>query len=214
MNKENILLHEQINRIQEMSGLNSVGGKHLVVVDIQPEYSSYISFLSNFIDFLNENYDNVSRITFLYNGYDTMGMVNENEYQMWWLENGLDESVLDVARFYDKGYAFFRYCMDEGVDVDKIVGLIKLMVREGVNDSRDLDEEFWDKFISEYGHEDVRELLEYSDDCVNIPDLMDELSNYKNIILCGGGINQCLKEVEIALMSLDKNYSVLTKYTY
>lgn len=100
------------------------------------------------------------------------------------------------------------------VDEDKIVGLIKLMVREGVNDSRDLDEEFWDKFISEYGHDDVRELLEYSDDCVNIPELMDELSDYNNIILCGGGINQCLKEVEIALMSLDKNYSVLTKYTY
>lgn len=214
MVKKNILLHEQINRIHEMSDINPVSGKHLVVVDIQPEYSKYIPFLSNFIDFLNKNYDKVSRLTFLYNGYDTLGMVNENEYQMWWIENGLDESVLDVAKFYDKGYAFFRYCMDEGVDEDKIVGLVKYMVREGVNYSRDLDEEFWDKYISEYGHDDVRELLEYSDDCVNIPDLMDELINYNNIILCGGGIKECLKEVEIALNALDKNYSVLTKYTY
>lgn len=29
-----------------------------------------------------------------------------------------------------------------------------------------------------------------------------------------GGINECLKEVEIALMALDKNYNILTKYTY
>lgn len=214
MIKKNILLHEQINRIHEMSDVNPVAGKHLVVVDIQPEYSKYIPFLPNFIDFLNENYDKVSRLTFLYNGYDTLGMVNENEYQMWWIENGLDESVLDVAKFYDKGYAFFRYCMDEGVDEDKIVGLVRLMIDKNINDSRELDEEFWNEYMETHGHEDVRQLLELADDCITIPDLMRELKNYNNIILCGGGINECLKEVEIALNALGKNYLVLTKYTY
>jgi len=50
---------------------------------------------------------------------------------------------------------------------------------------------------------------------INIPDLMDFLKKYgTKIILCGGGIRECLKEVEIALMALDKNYNILTKYTY
>lgn len=214
MDKNNKLLYEQIVLMHKMSGVNSVSGKHLVVVDIQPEYESYISFLNDFINFLNANYGGLSRLTFLYNGYDTLGMVNQSEYMNWWIENGLDEGVLEVSRFYDKGYAFFRYCMDEGVDEDKIVSLVKFMVDEGVNDSRDLGEDFWDKFMDIHGYEDIRELLEYSDDCVNIPDLMDELRNYNNIVLCGGGISECLKEVEIAFKALDKNYLVLTKYTY
>lgn len=214
MVKKNILLHEQINRIHEMSDVNPVAGKHLVVVDIQPEYSKYIPFLSKFIDFLNENYDKVSRLTFLYNGYDTLGMVNESEYINWWFENGLDESVIDVAKFYDKGYAFFRYCMDESIDENKISDLVRLMIDKNINDSRELDEEFWNEYMETNGHEDVRQLLELADDCITIPDLMDELKNYNNIILCGGGINECLKEVEIALNALGKNYLVLTKYTY
>lgn len=214
MIKKNILLHEQINRIHEMSDVNPVAGKHLVVVDIQPEYSKYIPFLSKFIDFLNENYDKVSRLTFLYNGYDTLGMVNKSEYINWWFENGLDESVIDVAKFYDKGYAFFRYCMDESIDENKISDLVRLMIDKNINDSRELDEEFWNEYMETNGHEDVRQLLELADDCITIPDLMDELKNYNNIILCGGGINECLKEVEIALNALGKNYLVLTKYTY
>ena len=214
MIKKKILLNEQINRIHEMSGVNPIAGRHLVVVDIQPEYSSYIPFLSNFINFLNTNYKKYSRLTFLYNGHDTLGMVNEKDYEVWWYENGLNEEVLEYANFYDKGYAFFRYCMDEGIDDDVISGLVKFMIEKSVNDSRDLDKEFWDEYIEKYGNEDVRELLELAGDCINIPELMDELSGYNNIVLCGGGINECLKEVEIALNALDKYYSVLTKYTY
>ena len=50
---------------------------------------------------------------------------------------------------------------------------------------------------------------------INVPDLMDFLRNYGGkIILTGGGINECLKEVEIALMALDRPYNVLTRFTY
>jgi arabinogalactan endo-1,4-beta-galactosidase len=43
---------------------------------------------------------------------------------------------------------------------------------------------------------------------------MDELVKYNNIIMCGGGINECLKEVEIALNALGKPFKVLTQFTY
>lgn len=43
---------------------------------------------------------------------------------------------------------------------------------------------------------------------------LQNYNNYNNIVLCGGGINEFLKEVEIALQVLNKHYTVLTKYTY
>jgi hypothetical protein len=216
MKKAKFKLQEQVGRMLELAGQGPVNGKHLVVVDIQPEYASYFgnNFLRSFINFLNENYESLAALTFLYNGADTLGMVSESDYKMWWLENGLNEEILDMANFYDKGYAFFRYCMDEGIDEEQIVNMIKYMIEKGVNDSRDLDEEFWNEFVERFGNEDIRELLEFAGDAINIPDLMDELRNYRGVVLCGGGINECLKEVEIALQALDKPFNVLTKYTY
>lgn len=214
MRKNRINLCEEINRIHEISEINPVAGKSLVVVDIQPEYESYINFIPSFVNFLNENFDNLKSLTFLYNGYDTLGMVNENDYKMWWLDKGLDENIIDGSYFYDKGYAFFRYCIDSSIDDEVISNLVRMMMDKGVNDSRELDEEFWEEFTTMYGNEDVRELLEYADDCISIPDLVDYLSNYSDIVICGGGINECLKEVEIALNAMGKNYSTIPKYLY
>lgn len=105
--------------------------------------------------------------------------------------------------------------MDEGIDDDKIVDLIKYMINHNINDSREIDKNMWNKFINEYGYSDVRDLLEVADDMINIPDLMEYLQRFKSrTVLCGGGVNECFKEVEIALMALDKDYNVLTKFTY
>ena len=53
MRIEKFKLQEQINRINELSGNNMVSGKHLVVVDIQPEYEQWFSnILPEFVDFL------------------------------------------------------------------------------------------------------------------------------------------------------------------
>lgn len=214
MRKSKIQLFEQIHRIHEMSDINPVSGKNLVVVDIQPEYMGGIDFLNEFVEFLNDNYDEISSITFLYNGYDTLGMIHEHDYKMWWIEHGLDESIIDSSRFYDKGYAFFRYCIDSDIDDSTTTNLVRMMIEKDINDSRQLDEEFWNEFIERYGNEDVRELLEFADDCINIPDLMEYLSNYNNIVLVGGGIDECLKEVEIALNALDKPYTTIPKFIY
>jgi hypothetical protein len=216
MNRNNFKIHEEANRIFELAGGSLVNGKHLVVVDIQPEYASYFgkSFLREFVIFLNENYENLADLTFLYNGADTLGMISEHDYQYWWIENGLEEHIVNSATFYDKGYAFFRYCMDSSIDEDQIVNLVKYMIEKDVNDSRELDEEFWNEFVERFGNEDIRDLLETSDDMINIPDLMSFLSNYRGVVLCGGGVNECLKEVEIALQALDKPFTLMTKFTY
>jgi len=194
MRKNKFKLQEQINRINELSGNNMVSGKHLVVVDIQPEYESgFKNFLYDFINFLNENYESMSALTFFYNGHDTLGMISESDYRWWWIDNGLDEHIVDGAIFFDKGYAYFRYCIDEGIEDEETVNLVKYMVEKNVNDSRDLDEDFLNEFIEKFGNQNIRELLEFAGDAINIPDLMNELRNYMGIVVCGGGVNECLK---------------------
>ena len=218
MKRDKILKEQQRNKLLEDSGISMIQNANLISIDIQPEYQSNLTFdLYGFLTFLNKNYEQLNSLTFLYNGYDTLGMVDENGYRYWLVENGLDESVLDSARFYDKGYAFFRYCMDEGADEEEIVNLVKYMIQHSINDSRDIDEEMWNGFMGQYGYtsSQVRDLLESASDAINIPDLMEFLQRYSGkLVICGGGINECFKEVEIALNALEKNYNVLTKYTY
>lgn len=202
------------NRIIEATAVN---GKTIVNVDIQPEYESYIgrNKIYTWTDFLNKNAAN-NRIVFLYNGADTLGMVSEQDYRWWLIENGVEEEVLDNAIFYDKGYAFFRYCMDNSIDEQNIADFVKFMMNNDINDSRDIDQQMWDSYMQQTGHDqqDVHDLLENAGDMISIPDLIDFLQPYSDIVLTGGGVNECLKEVEIALLAMDKPFTILNQYTY
>jgi hypothetical protein len=216
-NKLRRIVREEFNRKLKTDRIlkeANVNGKTIINVDIQPEYESYVSFdLTSWAKFLNKSAKN-NRIVFLYNGADTLGMVSEQDYRSWLIENGV--RITDNAVFYDKGYAFFRYCMDSGIDQDNMVDLVKYMLNNNINDSRDIDSDMWDDYMQTTGHDqqDVRDLLENAGDMIHIPDLMDFLKNYNNIVLTGGGINECLKEVEIGLLALDKPYNILSEYTY
>jgi len=193
--------------------LSESGSRNLIVIDVQPEYERVLPFkISNFTEWLN-NFG--GKITFLYNGHDTLGMVIESDLQSWYLENGLDEGVIEDSNWYDKGYAFFRYCMDIGVDEDDIVALVKYMKDNNINDSRDIDSEIWDDLIEQYGIEDVRELLEHADDMINIPDVMEYLLRLgNNFVVVGGGANECLKEIEIALKANGQTFDRISEWVY
>lgn len=199
-------------------GNNIPSNKTIVSIDIQPEYKNFISFnIFEFGNYINECYKNNNRIIFLYNGADTLGMISENEYKNWLYENvGIEDDVLDNILFYDKGYAFFRYCIDNQIEVDDIVYLVKYMYENNINDSRDID---WEQLINDNNnnnidYSNVKELLEYADDCITIPDLMDFLNNHNNMVLMGGSLKECFKEVEIALQVLDKNYTIENKFIF
>jgi hypothetical protein len=190
---------------------NNTKNRTLIVTDIQPEYEKYFTFdMSRFCRWLNKSkYEN---IIILYNGKDTLGMISEEDLRIWYEENGFDIENQYVT-FYDKGYAFFRYCIDEGIYEDDIVTLVKYMMEKGINDSRDLSEE-WDEFVQTHKLDHIRELLEFSGDMVNIPELIDFLKEYNNIDLVGGGVNECLKEVEIALKAMNKKYKTIDDWVY
>jgi len=209
-----------INIYETVLTENDLNGKNLIVVDVQPEYQNGpygFGDVEKFVSFINDNADTFNSITFLFNGPD-LGMISESELTHWWYENGLDEDIINMAIFYDKGYAFFRECMDSDIEYEEITLLVKFMYENDINDSRELTDE-WENF-KEFANvhgidvEDIVEFLSDSYSTLQIPDLMDFLENYHNIVLIGGGVNECLAEVEIALDALDKDYITLSKYTY
>ena len=211
-------LNEQRNSLSHKRKLifeQSLQGKTIINVDIQPEYESGINFLPEWVNFINQN-NQSNTIVFLYNGHDTLGMTTEENFRYWLYDQGINEDVIDNAIFYDKGYAFFSYCIDSGIDHDNIVDIVKFMSNHNITDSREINEDMWNQYMEETNHDqdDVRDLLENAGDCIAIPDLMDELSRYNNIVVTGGGINECLKEVEIALMANGQKYNILHDFTY
>jgi hypothetical protein len=189
-----------------------------ILVDIQPEYKKYISFdVYDLMNKINEELESNTNIVVLYNGKETLDMIEETELMNWYIEKGLNADYLDNITFFDKGYAFFRYCMDSGIDVDDIVLLVKFMYKNKIYDSRDITEsKMWDNFVKEYDKPHLRELLEFADDNINLPDLMFKLKNMVSghVKLCGGGRNECLSEVEIALKALDINYELEEEFIY
>jgi len=216
--RSNKIINEEINKFyRRKKRLNEVdfNNKTIINVDIQTEYKNYISFnLYEWVELLNNKNDE-NKIIFLFNGPE-LGYQSEDEYKMWLLDLGLNEETIVDSVFYDKGYAFFRYCMDEGIDDELIVDLIKFMIDNNINDTRDIDNDMWNTFTSKSKHntESIRDLLEHASDMIYIPELMNFLKNENNIVLLGGGLNECLKEVEIALLALNKNYVVHNRFTY
>jgi hypothetical protein len=188
-------------------------GKTIVCVDIQPEYQSYFGFATrDWVRFLNSA-SRKNDIILLYNGPD-LGMISESGYLSWLMENGLKQDATHSIKMFDKGYAFFRYCMDSNIDEDAIVDLVRFMMHNGVNDSRDIDEGMWNSFLAAHPHEDIKDLLHGAGDLISIPDLMETLAPLDNIMLTGGGVNECLKEVEIALKALGKPYGIIDEFLY
>ena len=210
-------LTEELNRLKKIMGIQEgykYPNKTLMNIDIQPEYQQYISFkLYNWADMVNSHR---GKIIFFYNGQNTHDMISEGDYITWlWEHAGISEEVLDRAVFFDKGYFFFRYCIDNKIEEKEIVDLVRFMYETDMNDSRDFDDGFWETFMKNHPtHKSIQELLQLSEDSIQIPELMDYLKQYDDIVICGGGVNECLKEVEIALQALNKPYTTYGDFIY
>lgn len=187
-------------------------GGVLVVVDIQPEYQDYFSFeLEELRAYLNSA---KTSILFLYNGED-LGMTNEDDYREWLQYSvRVKPSVLSRARFFDKGYAFFRNVIDAGYSQEECVQLVQFMLELNHTDSRDLTEEEWATYLERGGSEDIAELLK-DEETFFIPPVMDVLRNLgANIELIGGGENECLLEILIAFDAMEMDYDLNRDFVY
>lgn len=181
--------------------------KTIINVDIQKEYEEHFTFdISEWSSYINESYNNNNDIIFMFNGSDTTpDMKDISDYKLWLKSIGISDDVLSDAIFYDKGYDYFRYCIDENIDEDKITELVRFMFENNIKDTVNFSKKQWNLYqnTTKYNNNELRELLENTDNFMILPDMMNFLKDMKNIILLGGSEIECLKEVEIALKALD-----------
>lgn len=203
-------------KISTVSGSTPENLGTILVIDVQPEYLDNIYFsIPEMLTFLQEQWEKPNTdVRFLYNGSETLGMIEEEDLKSFYFEevgHNDDYTVIFDAPYFDKGYGAFRDCMDYGFAEEEIIAFIHYMYNMDINDSRDID---WEA-VEETLDPEIAEFLKSEINILTIPDLMGELEDiWGPITLIGGSTMACLKEVELALLALGKEYQVYERFTY
>lgn len=180
----------------------------IIVVDIQPGHQDYIYFnLYEFCEWLN---DSNKPILYLYNGPD-FGFDEEYVIYEWLIEHGLNDDL--YITFFQKNYAFFRDLMDSFAPDDDIIEIIKYLIEGNIRDIREISDEGREYLILDKGIDS-----EYFNGDYNcyLPELYDFLKPRlkPNNIIVGGGVDQCLKEVQLLLNAMGVDYTEENEYIY
>lgn len=145
----------------------------LIVVDVQPEYSSWIRqpLLNNIAALVNTT---PLPTAFLWVGED-ISNDTASDVRQYLIDIGVTEGRLDDSLLVEKGYGFLREAMDMGVDPEDIVASTKALL----------------------------ERREHSGICcghyVWIPGFHTTFDYADKVTLVGGGRNECLAEVALLL---------------
>lgn len=192
--------------------------KNIVVVDVQPFYHRWHKNLTpQLVKYLNTTeYDN---ILYFFNGEDLGIPDNTGTLSEYLIEWGLKEDKLDEFYFIEKDYSFFRGWMDVGVDVNFIVHVVKYMIKMEEYDSRYIDpvdlqyllEKFYNRPKNELA--DIWEKINREMIVISNWDY-SKLQEFDHYDLCGGGRDECLKEIEILMRALGLHYTILKNLTY
>ena len=180
----------------------------LLSIDVQPAYFDGILFsMPDYISMLN---DYEGPIIYMYNGEDLsrddLGMIKK-----WLMSWGAEEELLDRISFVEKDYAWIRSPIDMGISHDDIVLVLKKMIWEKINDSRDLD-------MDEVNNMDIsgemKEFIIEEQDVMFLPDITEKIEELDRCRLVGGGAQECLLEVKLLLDAVDSEYSVDNRFVY
>ena len=206
----------------------------VVVVDIQPLYCKADRHkqspfpISRFANFILQMLQKGRRVLYYFNGPDTIGSDSKEEICEWLVmslfedgyggeEGGEDEyyGQLDQVHsqflrniiWYDKGYAFFRSWMDEGVSDQAIIQTIRYMVMHRKWDSRNLTPEEIEEITR---GESVPE-----NDPLTIPSIpINVLRTFNTAFLCGGSRHECLKEVQLLMNAFNIKYTIISQFIF
>jgi len=180
---------------------------NVVVCDVQPEYDKWCNrIVAPLCNFLNNQ---TGKIYVWFNGQgmssDEMGDV-KNYYE----ENGLDTEVNDRIIFIEKEYGFLRNWIDGGVPDRIIIKVIRAMVQNKVDYSRLLN------LNSVLNDIEQEELNNWEDDGIYFPYWFEvnEIRNMSPFYICGGGKDECLKEIELICNALNIKYKRINNLVY
>lgn len=182
----------------------------LISIDIQPAYEKWCSkIMNNFVNFLNSH---KGEVYYFYNGSEVGIDDNDESIRYWLMEYGVNEDVLDRISFKEKGYAFFRNFMDGGMNRHELIKVIRYMVMNRINDSRDIDEDKWKDILGDK-YEEFSDLV--ISDNIYLPDIsIGHLKSLGGCYLCGGGKDECLSEFRFLLESFNIRYKLIDSLIY
>lgn len=179
----------------------------LLIVDVQPAYQN--AFRVGLVEDILEHIRGLPLEVpvFIVSVNEELSGDTHEDILMFWMDNGMDETLFERVRFIEKDYAYFRGWMDNGVPDDEIVATGKILVDLGLNDSRDLDENLLARCAPS-----AIELC----DCMFMPDPLELDDRYKHVLwhVCGGATNECLKEVELWMDVVGIEHHRIDELTY
>lgn len=196
-----------------------ITNKKLIVIDIQPLYEDGIKRKFSISDFGNFLKQAKNGVLYFYNGPDTIASDDSEDAIMNWLIDN-NEDLIDYdwnsVEFYDKGYSFFRDWMDAGVSNNGILKALRYMFMNRKHDSRDVTIDEWREVLPESDFKAIGHNIEDESLTIWTPDISigDLKANWNNSLLCGGGINECLKEMTLLLSTFNIRYTMVDKYIY
>jgi hypothetical protein len=179
----------------------------MLVIDVQPAYASAFGKW-----FTNEVLDQMRKVP----ADQPLVIVSVNEelsgdtsegIRDFWEREGMEDELFKRAIFLEKPYAFFRGWMDCGVPHDEIVTVAKELRRRRKYDSRQLPVDVLSE-LAPAGFDLADPLF--------LPYELEVESHYRQPTwsICGGGRDECLKEVELWLHSCSIAYNRLDHLTY
>lgn len=183
---------------------------HLILVDFQPAYQSedwgYDEAIESAIAYINAKQP---QVTAFYNGED-VGIEDTREEVFWhYVEHGLDEDLSHLFTFKEKSYAWLRNWMDQGVDDSKIIKVVRYMVMNDFNDSREIDEEVFQQLLGDADWDMLR------DDNIYLPEInIAQLKELSGALMGGGGKHECLKELQLFMNSFNIKYKEVQDWIY
>lgn len=186
---------------------------NILVVDVQPAYDAWSgAVVSGVAQMLNRAQGG---IYVLYNAEsqtadDYVDVIN------YMIEGGLDENVAERINYFSKEYGFFRPWMDQGVPDRIIIKTVRAMVQHKVNDSRMLD---INAVLTPEEQREFQSHFKYSDweeEGIYMPDFMpiSILKQISPFYMCGGGRNECLREIELLCNAFNIRYKRIDNLIY
>lgn len=189
----------------------SVYNRPLVVVDVQPAYANAFNFEEELAQFINKR----TGKTIMYINADETGTTEDSvsDVQEWWYEAGMAEDKINSLKWIDKGYGYIRAPMDSGeVQDSEIIKVIREMYNQKVTDSRELFGSDEEQIAAAFGEENLWWL---TSDAISVGWLaLDKLKEMSPFYICGGGREECLKEILLMCSALNIKYKIIDGFIY
>lgn len=190
----------------------------LLIIDVQNSFNKHID--SKLYFKIQEFSKNFSHLVYIWD--DLSGQELYSEIPEDWLlsdNEDIDDSFYSQFNtIINKQYSFFRNIMDnKTIPEEDLIKLGKFLVKNNLNQAREIfeDEEIKELFQKEFKYSPLLN-IDFDCDHFELPqDLVESLSNLgNNLILVGGGRNECLKEISLLLTIMEISHSIHEELTY